>query len=139
MSRAPLLDTHAWIWWVHGDTRLGRPALQRLDKLPASDRPAISDISLWEVATLVRLGRLELPLTFEAWLEHAAHPRTVRILPVTPLIAGEVARLPLAFQRDPADRLIVSTSRIHGLRLLTRDATIAKSRLVRLWRSTERS
>ena len=137
MSSAPLLDTHAWIWWVHGDGRLGRPTLRGLDALAAGDRPVISDISLWEVATLVALGRLELPMTFDAWLEQAAHPRTVRILPISRHIASEAARLPPTFQRDPADRLIVATSRVHGLRVLTRDAAIAKSRLVRLWKPTE--
>ena len=137
MTSAPLLDTHAWIWWVHGDVRLGRPTLRRLDALAADDRPSLSDISLWEVAKLVALGRLELPMTFDGWLEQAAHPRTVRILPISPHIASEVARLPPTFPGDPADRLIVATSRVHGLRVLTRDAAIAKSRLVRLWKPQE--
>jgi PIN domain nuclease of toxin-antitoxin system len=130
---APLLDTHAWIWWLHGDPRLGRPALRKLDQFPQNVRPAISDISLWEVATLVSLGRLELQSTLDAWLAIAAHPSTVRVLPITTRIAAEVARLPDSFHRDPADRLIVSTSRVHGLPVLTRDAAIVKSGLVRLW------
>jgi PIN domain nuclease of toxin-antitoxin system len=133
VTSAPLLDTHAWIWWVHGDRRLGTQTLNKLDQLPASSRPAISDISLWEVATLVSLGRLEIESTLDAWLAMAAHPSTVRILPITPRIAVEVARLPDTFQRDPADRVIVSTSRVHGLPILTRDAAIAKSGLARLW------
>ncbi len=133
MSEAPLLDTHAWVWWVQGDARLGRHILRRLDELPAGDRPAISDISLWEVATLASLGRLEFPGTLEAWLAIAANPKTVRVLPVTPRIAAEVARLPDRFHRDPADRLIVATSRVHGLRVLTKDVAIAKSGLVKLW------
>lgn len=133
MSEAPLLDTHAWVWWVQGDARLGRHIVRRLDELPADDRPAISDISLWEVATLASLGRIEFPGTLEAWLAIAANPRTVRVLPVTPRIAAEVARLPDSFHRDPADRLIVATSRVHGLRVLTKDVAIAKSGLVKLW------
>src|SRR6185295_4177815 len=28
---SPLLDTHAWIWWVQGDARLGRQTLEALD------------------------------------------------------------------------------------------------------------
>jgi len=133
VSGAPLLDTHAWVWWVQGDARLGRHIVRKLDDLPAEDRPAISDISLWEVATLVSLGRLEFPGTLESWLALAANPKTVRILPITTAIAAEVARLPDAFHRDPADRLIVATSRVHGLRVLTKDAAIAKSGLVKLW------
>lgn len=133
MSNAPLLDTHAWVWWVQGDARLGRHIIERLDRLPADDRPSISDITLWEVATLASLGRIVFPGTLESWLAIAANPKTVRILPVTPRIAAEVARLPDSFHRDPADRLIVATGRVHGLRILTKDAAIAKSGLVKLW------
>jgi len=133
MSEAPLLDTHAWVWWVQGDARLGRHIVAKLDQLPADDRPAISDTSLWEVATLASLGRIVFPGTLESWLAIAANPKTVRILPVTPRIAAEVARLPDSFHRDPADRLIVATSRVHGLRVLTKDGAIAKSGLVKLW------
>jgi PIN domain nuclease of toxin-antitoxin system len=134
VTPAPLLDTHAWIWWMHGDARLGRQALATLDRLPAAMRPAISGISLWEVATLVGCGRLELDTTLDAWLGIAASPRTVRVLPITPSIAAETTRLPDAFHRDPAARLIVSTSRVHDLPLLTMDTAIAKSGLVRPWR-----
>jgi len=133
MSEPPLLDTHAWIWWLHGNARLGPSALKRLALFPRDLRPAISAISLWEVALLVSLGRLTLDTPLEAWLAIAADPGTVRVIPITPHIAAEVARLPDTFHRDPADRLIVATSRVHGLPVLTKDAAIAKSGLVRLW------
>ncbi len=135
MSTPPLLDTHAWIWWLSGDARLGSDAAKKLGQFPRDVRPAISAISLWEVAMLVSLGRLELKTTLDAWLAIAADPFSVRVVPITPHIAAEVARLPATFQRDPADRLIVATSRVHGLPILTRDAAIAKSGLVRLWPS----
>ena len=128
-----LLDTHAWIWWVQGDVRLGRSTLEALDALPADARPCLADISLWEVATLVELGRVELPVSLDTWLDAAADPRTVRILPVTPAIAAEVARLPATCHRDPADRLIVATSRVLGHPLVTHDRAITKTRLVRRW------
>ena len=93
--------------------------VEKIDRLPTDDRPSISYISLWEVATLASLGRIELADTLEQWLAIAASPKTVRILPITPRIASEVARLPGSFHRDPADRLIVTTSRVHGLRVLS--------------------
>jgi PIN domain nuclease of toxin-antitoxin system len=127
VSEPPLLDTHAWIWWLDGDARLGRESLKALGRFSKDVRPAISAISLWEVATLFSLGRLTLRTTFDAWLAIAADPGTVRVVSITPHIAAEVARLPNTFQRDPADRLIVATSRVHGLRVLTKDSAIAKS------------
>src|SRR5438034_826479 len=101
-----LLDTHAWIWWVDQDRRLGAAAITALDRLPPDQRPFLSDISLWEVATLVELGRLELDVPLSEWLAAAAHPRSVRILPISPAIAAEIAALPETFHRDPADRVI---------------------------------
>ena len=132
-AAAPLLDTHAWIWWVDQDPRLGAKAIAALDALPRTERPYLADISLWEVAMLVERGRLALDLPLEEWLEAAAHPRSVRIVPVDPRIAAEVAALPGGFHRDPADRLIVATSRVLQLPVLTHDKLIAASRLVRRW------
>lgn len=134
MNGAPLLDTHAWIWWVDHDARLGRRFLNALDRLPAENRPAISDISLWEVATLVERGRVRFRIPFKEWLQAAAHPRTVLVLPVTPEVAAEIAALPATFHRDPADRVIVATSRCLGMPLLTRDRRILDSRLVARWK-----
>ena len=130
---APILDTHAWIWWVQADPRLDRRTVDALDALPPDDRPVLCDISLWEVAMLVALGRLTLGESLETWLDAAADPRTVRTQPVTPAIAAEVARLPETFHRDPADRLIVASCRALGHPLVTRDRAIAGARLVRRW------
>lgn len=134
MSAAPVLDTHAWIWWLDGDPRLPRATAEALDALPATTRPVLCDISLWEVATLVERRRLSLAIPLDAWLDLAAHPRTVRLQPVTARIAAEVARLPAAFHRDPADRLIVATCRVLGAPLVSKDRVITSSRLVKAWR-----
>lgn len=133
MSRGPLLDTHAWVWWVHGDERLGREALRALDDLGPNERPAICDISLWEVATLVTRGRLHLDMPFAHWLGLAAHSKTVRILPISRRVALELNHLGDAIPRDPADRLIIATSRAENRPLLTRDDVIRRSGLVKLW------
>jgi PIN domain nuclease of toxin-antitoxin system len=128
-----MLDTHAWIWWVENDARLGRPVIAALDKLPADDRPYLCDISLLEVAMLFRLNRIKFAVSLEEWLESAAHPRSVRIVPITPVIAAGVAALPSSFLRDPADRAIVATCRALDAPLLTRDKLITRSRLTNRW------
>ena len=45
---------------------------------------AISAISLWEVATLVERGRLDVGTRLDRWLGHAADPRTVQVVLVQP-------------------------------------------------------
>jgi PIN domain nuclease of toxin-antitoxin system len=134
MTAAPLLDTHAWIWWIEQDARLGGKAIDALDRLPRDERPFLCDISLWEIATLVERGWLSLDVPLEQWLEAAAHPRSVRMLPISPRIAAGVAALPDTFHRDPADRIIVAASRAHRLPVLTHDDRIRKSGLVTRWR-----
>jgi PIN domain nuclease of toxin-antitoxin system len=131
---APLLDTHTWIWWVDQDSRLPARTIEALDRLPVDDRPWLCDISLWEVAMLVERNRLALDVPLREWLDSAAHPRSVRVLPVTTAIAAEIAALPTAFHRDPAYRIIVATSRVHKLPVLTDDDLIRRSRLVPRWR-----
>jgi len=83
---------------------------------------------------LVSRGRLNLEMTLGRWLDIAADSRSVRVLPITPGVAIELSRIPDTIHRDPADRLIISTSRAHGLPLLTRDEAIVRSGLVKLWK-----
>ena len=135
MSDSPLLDTHAWVWWVTNQGRLDARTRARLNALPADARPYLSDISLWEVALLVDRKRLRFELPLRQWLEDASHPRTVRVLPITPPIAAETAELPASFRRDPADRIIVATSRVLDIPLITHDRAILTSRLARSWRA----
>jgi PIN domain nuclease of toxin-antitoxin system len=136
VTGSPVLDTHAWIWWVNHEARLPAAVIEYLDALPPGQRPRVCDISLWEVAMLVERGRLVLTVSLSDWLEAAAHPRSVEVVPVTPAIAAEAAALPTTFHRDPADRLIVATCRVLKAPLLTHDRMISRSRLVARWKPT---
>lgn len=131
---SPILDTHAWLWWIQHDARLGRRELDALDRLPLTTRPLLCDVSLWEVAALAERRRVSFNVPLAEWLHAAAHPRSVRVLPITSEIAIEVASLPHSFHRDPIDRIIVATCRVLQAPLLTRDRRIIRSRLVKRWR-----
>ena len=130
----PLLDTHAWFWWLDGSGPLTRKVRTTLDAYPDTQRPALCAISLWEVALLVELGRVRLRQGFDEWIEVAAATETVRLFDVTPAVAKELLHLPRSFHRDPVDRLIVATARALDLAVLTDDGPIRRSGLVRLWR-----
>jgi len=129
----PLLDTHAWVWWVERDPRLGQRTIDALDGLGTDERPYVCDISLLEVAMLVERQRLTFGVSVGDWLDAAAHPRSARVIPIMPAIAADVASLPPTFHRDPADRLIVATCRVLNVPLLTHDSRIVQSRLVKRW------
>jgi len=130
VSRTLLLDTHVLLWWLSDRERLSRAQARVLAKV-APDAPAgVASISLWEVATLHARGRVGLDLPLRDWLEKAVAPPLVRVLPLTPAVAAETAALPWSAPRDPADRILIATARVHGLTLLTSDSAILDARLV---------
>ena len=118
-----LLDTHAWVWWVHGDARLSEEQRQMLDAL-TGEGIGVSIISCWEVAKLVEYGRLKLPQDVAEWPGVAIAYPGLRLLDLTPAIVVESTRLPQPFHKDPADQMIVATARIHDCPLVTGDDKI---------------
>jgi PIN domain nuclease of toxin-antitoxin system len=118
-----VLDTHIWIWWVHGDSRLRGKHLEILQQNETSGL-GVSVISCWEVAKLVECGRLALPRPVLDWFDAGLSYPGIQLLDLTPNIAAESATLPGEFHRDPADQIIVATARIHGCPLITADRKI---------------
>jgi len=110
-----LLDTHAWLWWLTDDRRLGRGARQAITN-PRSE-VYVSAASAWEVAIKEALGKLRLgKANLEA--EIAANgflELTVRIRHA--LIAG---RLP-SVHDDPFDRMLVAQAQAEELAVVTAD------------------
>ena len=90
----------------------------------------LSDISLWEIATLFNLGRISLDLPLREWLERAVAPPLVRMVGISPAIAAALAALPETFHRDPADRIIVASAQVTGATLMTRDSRIIDAGIV---------
>ncbi len=115
-----LLDTHVWIWLLDDPDRLSPPAAAAINA-GGVGACGVSDISAWEVARKESLGKLSLAMACRAWLCRAAAAPGIMMLRVDPEVAWESCHLPGAFHRDPADRIIVATARLRGLRLVTCD------------------
>ena len=123
-----LLDTHVLVRWRIEARKLSREQLRVLEAAALRREPlGVSAISLLEIAVLTSEGRLKLPLE-EFFDELQANP-VFRILPLNCEIASEIASLGNSL-RDPADRAIVATARVHRLRLVTSDQRIIQSKLV---------
>jgi PIN domain nuclease of toxin-antitoxin system len=87
----------------------------------------LSAYSLVEIAMLARGSRKVSGSIDRIFSELEENP-AFRILPITIPIAVDARALNLL--RDPGDRTIVATARVHGLRLLTSDQRIIDSKLV---------
>ncbi|WP_207162395.1 type II toxin-antitoxin system VapC family toxin [Thiocapsa imhoffii] len=117
-----LLDTHIWVRWVDPSANPLSPGL--VETIEKADQLAVSAITCWEVAWLVRRGRLELKLTLNDWLDQALAGSDVICLPIDRPIAVRAAGLP-EHHRDPADRLIIATAMERQARLISLDGAFA--------------
>ena len=118
-----VLDTHIWIWWVQGDSRL-TSAYRNYIQANESSGLGVSIISCWEIAKLIEIGKLTLPLPVKEWINHSVVYPEIRLIELTPRIAVEATQLPGGFHRDPADQLIVATARVYDCPLVTMDSKI---------------
>jgi PIN domain nuclease of toxin-antitoxin system len=130
-----VLDTHIWVWWVHGDAHLNDKQARLLQENESTGL-GVSVISCWEVAKLVERGRLILPCPVADWFDQALAYPGMQLLDLTPLIALESTQHPSEFHRDPADQLIVATARILDALLLTADRRILNYPHVKTLRDT---
>ncbi|MBL0942168.1 MAG: type II toxin-antitoxin system VapC family toxin [Alphaproteobacteria bacterium] len=119
-----LLDTHIFIWIMNGDETLS-PHTRKLIKNTCKQHCLlIASISIWEIAMLQSKGKISLTQPLGQWVKKVASLPYMKIIPLTPEIAIESCALPGDFHGDPADRMIVATSRILDVSLMTRDQKI---------------
>ena len=125
-----LLDTHIAVRWVIEPRKLSRRQTQALEEaLRRAEPVAVCSMSLLEMAVLASQGRVRLKLSLDEVFEELQAIPAFQILPLTYQIASEVASMGSAL-KDPADRAIVATARVHRLRLVTSDQRIIASKLV---------
>jgi PIN domain nuclease of toxin-antitoxin system len=116
-----VLDTHAWVWWVGSPGQLSRRARQEIETAMERESVYVSSISCWEVALLVRKGRLELAIPIEEWIARCEAFPWLQFVPLDNRIALRSNRLPGELHEDPADRIIVATALTLGSPLVTKD------------------
>ena len=116
-----VLDTHALVGWVSGDSALSKKAKSAIQRERDGGAIIVSSISAWEIAMLVQRERLFLSMDVGSWLAMAMQIEAVRFFPVDIEIAMKSVDLPGEFHKDPADRMIVATARKLAAPLVTKD------------------
>jgi len=118
-----LLDTNAWIYLYSAPEKLS----DTCRKLLASETIfALATISLMEVCRKEAVGKLQFHTSIRNWLKIALPKDQVNLLSITREIAIEANQLGKDFHKDPADRLIAATARIHQLTLVTSDEKLIR-------------
>ena len=129
-----VIDTHVLVWWLTRAPGLSRKAERTLAAHGDPGQIVVSAISLLEIATAVRRGRLELSIPLDQWLADINSLPEIRIEPVSADIAALAGSLAEPMHGDPADRLIVSTAFTLGVPLVTGDKKLQEYRSVKtIW------
>ena len=119
---AVLLDTHALVWLMEGEVRLGPEARQLADTAVRNDGLLVSAMNFWEVAMLARRRRLVVAQPVANWRRRVLELGVVEI-PVSGDI-GVLATELEGFPPDPVDRIIAATAVVHGATLITAGTSI---------------
>lgn len=110
-----LLDTHAILWWLSDDRRLGSGAREIIED-PANDI-VISVVSLWEMAVKTRVGKLQADIPE---VIRALEAEAFDFLGILPAHLRELVALPM-HHRDPFDHLLMAQSIAENVAFMTED------------------
>ena len=119
-----VLDTHVWLWYLNDPQRLSKTAADAVNHTMTENGIYVSSISVWEVALLVHKGRLVFTMELSDWIAHSEALSFVNFVAVDNTIAMKAVNLPESLHSDPADRIIISTARHLGVKLVTKDQRI---------------
>ncbi len=122
------LDTHAIIWDALNPGLLSKAARKAIDKANQNDGIIFCDISLWEIAMLMKKKRLVVDITYIEFISLLKASNNYVFKGISPEIAELSANLSPEINQDPADRIICATSTVTNSPLVTADKNLRKSK-----------
>ena len=125
-----MLDTHAFIWWLAGSSRL--PLAARRAIADESNHVLVSAASAWELTTKHRLGKLPGADAIADRITDAIAEQGFEELPITVDDAARAGALP-GPHRDPFDRMLIAQSQSHALTIISTDQEFDQYGVRRIW------
>jgi len=125
-----VIDTHALVWYLTDDDRLGAKAREILTKIDnGEDTGVIPSIVILE--TLAVFEKKGLRDLFSEIYTEIKESSNYLIYPLSSEIADEVINLPSELELH--DRVIMATARYLGTPILTKDKTLQKYHRYTIW------
>jgi len=125
-----LLDTHALIWWLAGDTALS-PAAREAIADEAND-VAVSAASAMEIATKFRIGTLRGAALLARDFEAIIAAQGFIELPIDIRHARLAGEMTIA-HKDPFDRLLIAQAQAEDMVLVSNEVLFDSFAVRRLW------
>lgn len=129
-----LLDTHTFLWFIAGDSRLDSHARQLIEN-PDNER-YLSIASIWEITIKSSLGRLRVPLPPSELIREHVWANAIELLPAEPEHFDMLHELPY-HHKDPFDRFLIAQAIKEKMALLTKDPAFSSYDVQAVWSSSE--
>lgn len=127
------LDTHVIIWNALKPDLISQKAKEEIKKANQTDGIIFCEISLWEIAMLIKKRRLIIDVSYLEFINLLKATNNYIFKGITPEIAELSTNLPNDINQDPADRIISATSILTNTQLVTADKNFLKSTLRTIW------
>lgn len=125
-----LLDTHTLLWAAREPHKLSRRAKSLLKD--GGQQMYVSAVTAFEMATKVRLGKLEDPTAMLSNFKGKLEEEGYSMVPMTVSHALKAGSFPES-HRDPFDRMLAAQALLEGLTLLSIDAKLDAFGVARVW------
>ncbi len=125
-----LMDTHALLWAINGDEKLGKEAVKAFNN-PETEL-FFSMAGYWEICIKISLGKLQLARDWERIIEKEMRLNSIKWLQIQKSHLEALVDLPF-HHRDPFDRLMVAQSLFENMTMMTKDNEIRKYAISILW------
>jgi len=129
-----IADTHAAIWYLFSDRRLGLAASAFIDSTIAKgDHIGVSAISVAEMVYLIEKGRIPANALQDLHTATADPNAVLQHVPLDENIAMKMAEFSRQDLPDLPDRVIAATAHFYGVPVLSRDHRIRSSKIQSIW------
>jgi len=125
-----LLDTHALIWWLTDDSKLGREAHAALKS--GDNTVYVSAVSAYEVALKHGLGKLPEAVRLSRDFLQEVEAAGFEPLSLSVREAQVAGRMENA-HRDPFDRMLIAQAILRDLTLVSNEKVFDDFGATRLW------
>jgi len=129
-----VLDTHVIIWDALSPERLSEKAKEAISAANEADGIIFCDISLWEIAMLVKKERIKIDVGYQDFIDLILNSNKYVVQRITAEIAELSVNFPETINKDPSDRIIAATSIIHTAPLVTADTNLINAKeITTIW------
>lgn len=123
-----LLDTHTFLWFVMGSPKISGELRLQIE----NNDNFLSIVSIWEIAIKYGIGKLNLGLPFNDFIDQQIIPNGIQILNIQLEHLKIFADLPL-HHRDPFDRLLIAQAIVEDIPIISVDSLFSLYPVQKIW------